>query len=702
MRSRLWRAASALALVAIAAVSGLTSCSERMSSDTAADTGGPIFIISVDTLRADHLPVYGATDLETPHLTALAADSIVFDHAYSQVPLTLPSHASMLTGRLPASIGIRNNLGYRFDPSIPSLPALLSDEGFETGAAVSAYVLRQETGLGSIFDHYDDSMESAGGAIVGEIQRAGDETVSAALEWLRSRDTTKVFFFLHLFDPHAPYDPPEPWASQYADRPYDGEIAASDAAIGRFLDGLRELGMYEDATIVFMSDHGEGLGDHGESQHGIFLYREAIHVPLFIKLPGGARSGERVARPVALLDVFPTIAEQRGLAISEEVAGLSLLADAPADRRIYSETMYPRIHLGWSDLASLVDQTHHYIEAPRPELYDLQSDPGEHRNVLADQRRVYASMREEIAAYDRALESPRAISPEDAAKLSALGYLGGGGAAIEGDLPDPKDRIADLESFSAAATAVREGRGAGEIARLEQIVARNETFADAWTLLAKAYHQADRPDDAVRAYRRTIEVAPMLAPGTALSLAEVYLELGRLDDAVEHAELAAQAHPASASRAKARALLGMGRTADAERALGPALSDPATRDEARVVQAEIYTAQRRFGEALGILEVAGVEAPVAGRAFAKADALARMGRMEEAKAAFRQEIRDFPRNREAYIRLAAIQLLGGEAAGAEAVIADLLEANPGPATRAMAARALRDLGRGDLAEKIER
>lgn len=224
-------------IAALVVLVSLSACTPETAAPVQAT--GPIIIISVDTLRADHLPVYGAKGIETPNLDQLAADSVVFENAYAQVPLTLPSHVSMLTGRLPSSTGVRNNLGYHFDASIPSIPALLKEKDYETAAVVSAYVLRAETGLGEAFDHYDDQMESSPGAIVGEIQRGGDETVSAALEWVRGRTDERYFLFLHLFDPHTPYAPPEPYASRYANRLYDGEIAAADAAVGRVLDHLR-------------------------------------------------------------------------------------------------------------------------------------------------------------------------------------------------------------------------------------------------------------------------------------------------------------------------------------------------------------------------------------------------------------------------------------------------------------------------------
>ncbi|HVR44288.1 MAG TPA: sulfatase-like hydrolase/transferase [Thermoanaerobaculia bacterium] len=670
------------------------------------DGAGPVVVISVDTLRADHLPVYGAAGIETPALDALAADSIVFENAYSQVPLTLPSHASMLTGRLPASIGVRNNLGYRFDPSVPSIPTLLGSRGFATAAFVSAWVLRGESGLGGAFDVYDDRFESRPGAIAGEIQRDGESTVAAAIDWIRGRSDDRFFLLVHLFEPHAPYEPPEPFRSRYATAPYDGEIAAADAAVGRLLGNLRDAGLYDDATIVFMSDHGEGLGDHGEAEHGIFLYREAIRVPLFLKLPRREMAGTRAGAPAALIDVFPTIISRAGIDPGE-VPGVELeriaLGEVP-DRRIFSETMYPRIHLGWSDLASLVDRSHHYIEAPRPELYDLAEDPGETKDVLADQRRIYASMRREMSGYDRSLAPPGAVSPEEAAKLSALGYLGGPSASAGGELPDPKDRIGDLERFGEAGSLVRAGNPADAIPILERVVEASPAFADAWTLLAKAYEGSGRTEEAIEAYRRTIEVAPMLAPGTALSMAEALLELGRFDEALAHADLALEAHPGPARLARAKALLGRRDAEAAELEIRQILDDPSLQLDGLVLLAELRAGQKRLDEALSLVD--SVEIRRAGREvpnlwLVRGDVLARLGRVAEAKQAFRRETAAFPKNREAWVRLGALLLLEGDAAAAESAMQAMLRENPGPSSRAMVAGAYRSLGRPDLARRWE-
>src|SRR5207237_4276075 len=303
-----------------------------------------------------------------------AADGIVFENAYAHVPLTFPSHATIMTGRLPFENGVRSNIGYKLDVNAqPTLPRLLSQHGYATGAAVSAYVLRRDTGMGSLFDFYHDAMEVWESATLGALQRRGDETVHAALGWVDRVEKRPFFLFLHLFEPHTPYEPVEPFRSKYAN-PYDGEIATADAIVGRFFAELDRRGLYDRSMIVLCGDHGEGLGDHGEQEHGVLLYREVLHVPLIVKLPRQRLAGRRVSAPAQLVDILPTIAEVVGATVPAGLPGRSLIG-LSGDRAIYSETMYPRLHLGWSQLRSLTDARDHYIESPAPELFDVVADP---------------------------------------------------------------------------------------------------------------------------------------------------------------------------------------------------------------------------------------------------------------------------------------------------------------------------------------
>jgi choline-sulfatase len=695
-----------LAVTAAVALPFVSSCNRERKTDGAVSgsDGAPVIVISIDTLRADHLPAYGATGLETPNIDALAKDSILFENAYAHVPLTLPSHVTMLTGLLPEVSGIRNNLGYRFDSAAtPSVPTLLKAKGYATGAAVSAYVLRGVTGLAAAFDDYDDAIDrSSEGGALGELQRSGDQTVAAAVRWITSKQDQPFFYMVHLFEPHAPYAPPEPFRSRYASRLYDGEIAATDSYVGQLLDALRSIGVYDRATIILMSDHGEGLGDHGEAQHGIFIYREAIHVPLLLKLPKGEMSGTRVKAPVQLADVLPTIAGLTGFAVPEKAKGMSLVdvarGKAPADRRIYSESMYPRIHLGWSDLASLVDARHHYIDAPRPELFDITTDVKEKQNILSDQRRVYASMRDEVRTHARKLELPQNIDPEEAAKLAALGYLGSSSSPASGELPDPKDGIADIERVAQATALVRERRHGEAVALLREVLARNASFADAWTLLAKTLDEMGRSEEALEAYKKTIEAAPMLAPGTAMSMAFLYQRLGRFDEAIKHAEIALASHPA-ARLVMAQSYLSKKDLASAEREAQLLVNDPDKQDDAAVLLAQIRIAQRRFPEAMAVLDNTKRRTDAGGKQvppnfwFARGDILARMNRIPEAERAFVEEMRLYPRNREAYVRLAVLQTLTGREADARRTFDAMVRVNPDAYSRRMAAEAAAQLKR---------
>src|SRR6185436_11184295 len=286
--------------------------------------GAPVILISVDTLRADHLPAYGYRGVATPNIDALRHDAILFRRAWSHVPLTLPSHASILTGLLPTEHQVRNNIGFRLRGDVETLPAALRRAGYATGGAVSSYVLRRATGIAASFDFYDDD-------IAAEVeQRSGARTVAAALPWIERNAARPFFFFLHLYEPHAPYAPPEPFRSRYRN-PYDGEIAAADAALGTFLAGLKKSGVYDRAIIVFLSDHGEGLGDHGEEEHGIFLYREALQVPLLLKLPRAQRGGTAIDGDAALVDVAPTLAALTGARLPRS-SGADLARHLQRDR----------------------------------------------------------------------------------------------------------------------------------------------------------------------------------------------------------------------------------------------------------------------------------------------------------------------------------------------------------------------------------
>jgi choline-sulfatase len=650
--------------------------------------GTPVVLISIDTLRADHLPAYGYSGVATPAIDALRRDGILYENAYSHCPMTLPSHLSILTGLLPYQHEVRNNLGYTFDGARhDSLPAMLKRSGYATGAAVSAYVLRSGTGVGPLFDFYDDHISGPTNVSVSQLARSGNATVSIAETWIAQHNAQPFFFFLHVFEPHWPYEAPEPFRSRFANA-YDAEVATADAAVGQFLARLKALGIYDRAIIVLLADHGEGLGDHGEGEHGVFLYREVIHVPLIVKLPKSQRGGETTAHPVQLIDIAPTIAQLIGATPRTQLAGVSLLDDPPATRRIYSETMLPLIHFGWSGLRSLVDARHHFIEAPRTEVYDVVADPREQTNVAASERRVLADMRNAIAQHASELALPTNVDPEEAAKLAALGYLGQTRtSAASGALPDPKDRIAELEQLKAASELERRGELQAAIARYEAIVAANPRFADAWLRMAGAQETAGRLEDAVRSYRQALQVAPVLVQQIAGSLASLYLRLGQFAEADAHARLLLKTQPGAAHQLLGRIALARGDRATAIREAQLAMQDPSYRGAATVLMATIAIHDGKFADALRLLDTfkRSNAAPVLDLESTRGDALARMERIAEAEAAFRSEIAAFPNNREAYTRLAVLYAMLGRANDAESALQRMFDANRSSSTAQLAA-----------------
>ena len=405
-----------------ASVVALTaSCRSTVNVDTYRDA--PIVVISIDTLRADRLPIFGYRSGSTPHLDQFARDAIVFDRLYSHTPLTLPSHASLLTGQLPTHHGVRDNVGYTLGPDTRTLATRFKAAGYATGAAVSSYVLRHQTGIARGFDFFDDAIEIAGtGESLSDNQRDGRISVDALADWIDRQSSSKVFALLHLYEPHTPYAPPP---SHRLDNPYDGEIAYADELVGRLFERLEAKHLFDRAIVAVVSDHGEGLGDHGESEHGILLYRESLHVPGILRLPGGAAGGRHVAGTMGLVDVAATILDLSGLDASG-LDGRSARSDigvAARDRDVYAESLYPRLHFGWSDLAALTRGALRYIRAPKPEFYDLNSDASERSNLISQRASAAATLAAALAHTTAGASpaDPQAVPEDVSRRLKSLG-----------------------------------------------------------------------------------------------------------------------------------------------------------------------------------------------------------------------------------------------------------------------------------------
>lgn len=687
------------AALCVAAAAALAVACNRGGESKVASPGAPVIIISIDTLRADHLPAYGYPDVQTPAIDALRRDSILFTNAYTHVPLTLPAHASVLTGKLPQTHNVRNNVGYTVREDIPTIPTMLEPAGYESGGAVSAYVLRSSTGIGATFDFYDDGIVSRPDVALGSLQRAGGDTAAVARQWISARKEKPFFFMLHLFEPHSPYTPPEPFRSRYK-LPYDGEIAAVDQIVAEFIAALKSDGIYDKALIILLSDHGEGLNQHGEAEHGIFLYREAIHVPLLVKLPGNARAGDTAGQPVGLVDILPTVAAVAGVKPPEGIEGRSLLANDPSSpsRRLYAETLYPRVHLGWSELRSLVGSDYHFIQAPRPELYDLRTDPGETKNVLAETRRVYASMRDELAKFGSAVEIPTNIDPEEARKLAALGYLGSTAPASTGPLPDPKDGIRELSAMIEASRLAQTGDHAGAVEALEAILTKNPLLSDGWNQLGVSLEALGRLEEAVAAYRKAVGLNPSLAAGYALRIGDVYLRLRQFEEAAAHARLGEKVNYGGAHLLLGTIELEQQRHAQAEAEARLAMRDTHTGIQAKVLLARIYNQQDRAREALALAREAAEEArqrkagAIESLYFVTGDALARLQQYGPAEQALKREIELFPRSRPAYASLYLVYVLTDRYQEANGVLESMVRANPSRGTMLFAAETTEAIG----------
>lgn len=709
--------ASRLAGAAVLAALACTP-SPPPDEETAAGTARPpIVLISIDTLRSDRLPAYGYDGVDTPAIDRLVAEGVLFERAYTHVNVTLPSHASVFTGLLPPEHGVRDNAGYRLDEAIPTLAAELGRAGYATGGFVSSYVLRAGTGIARGFDVYDDEVGFETGRQLGRLQRPGTETLGAASDWLGGVADSPFFLFLHLYEPHAPYEPPAPFSERYGN-PYDGEVAAADAVVGELIRRLEDLGVYHEAVVILLSDHGEGLMDHGEMDHLILIYREVIQVPLIVKLPGGERAGDRVAVDAQLSDVAPTVYSLAGLRSPAGLAGLDLqglqaMSSGGDPRRIVSESVYPRIHFGWSDLASVVEGDLHFIESPDPELYRLSEDPGERTNVIQEERAVARRLRAALQEVDRALTPPAEDDPETRRRLESLGYLSGGARTGDGALADPKSRIGVVADLGRASRLIDGGDLAEAEEALRAVLASEPQLVLAWQQLGDVLERRRRPRQALQAYRKAFDESAGDAVNAGLKVAELLLLEGRIEEAREHALAVVDRSP-MANDVLAQAALLEGDLAEARSYLDLAIAERGPQIMPLITKTAWFNEQDRFEEALALSDEVLAEfgdrgdREILGHLYLyRGAALAALGREAEAESAYREAIALRRELLGAYSSLAFLQALTGRTGEVGRTLQEMVTVNPSPAAYAEAVRALRamnDRGSADgvLGEALRR
>jgi arylsulfatase A-like enzyme/Tfp pilus assembly protein PilF len=638
-----------------------------------------VLLISIDTLRADHVSSYGFPRRTTPHIDALAREGVLFRNVYSPAPVTLPAHCSMLTGTLPPVHGVRDNLHERLPDSSLTLAELLKARGFATGAVVSSFVLDRRFNLDQGFDSYEDRFEEV--HKIGDVaERRGHETTRVATRWLERHARERFFLFVHYYDPHDGYAPPEPFATQWADDPYAGEVAFADHCVGQLLSKLEQLKLKGSTLVLVTGDHGEMLGEHGELNHGFFIYESALRVPLVLRVPGATGAPRQVDQPASLIDVVPTVAGLLRIPAPKHVQGVDLtpwLAGQGArdpGRALYAESVTPTRYYGTSSLLGLIADRWKYIETTRPELYDLRRDPGETANLVAAEPARAAALAKGLAAILAAAQSQAGaadaagLDEEARRRLETLGYLSRGvdGAppAFDRRKEDPKDLIGFFRKDQTLSKLVEERKYAEARALCDQMLRERPGFADCHLQMSRVAASVGELGAALTAARKALELAPQ-KEAAHLQLAGLLRGRGDLEGAVTHYRRALEIQPDSA---ETRTLLG--------RALAE---------------------QGRLDEAMGHLGSAVAARPDSAEAATQLGfALAKQGKLREAVESYTRALALDPGSAEAHAYLGSALASQGELDGAIGHFEQALRAKPDHAQlHDWLGAALREKGRAE-------
>ena len=667
-----------------------------------------VLLVTIDTLRADRVGCYGRAQALTPTMDGLAARGVRFATAVAHVPLTAPSHASILTGVTPLGHGVRDNGGYALPPQIRTAAEDFGQAGYRTAAFVSGFPLNRRFGFDRGFETYDDHLPKGNDPRRAlHVERFADATTDAVLRWMVEPDPSPgrrpFFLWVHYYDPHAPYEPPAEFAARFAAEPYDGEVAFVDAQLARLLRKLEEKGELVRTLILVTADHGESLGEHGEQSHGLFIYDSTLRVPFLVAGPGIApgRVAETVARGI---DVLPTLLEGAGFPPRPEIEGRSLrpaiegreMSDAPA----YAETLYPQRELGWAPLFAWRTSRHKMIEAPKPELYDLEKDPGEAQNRAAGENARFVEMQQKLqAALSRpAPDAASAVDAEAAERLRALGYVGGGGGApvaAGASLRDPKDGVRLLPGLNKGMMAVRT-EPAVAIRELTAVLAEDPGLLVARRSLAMAYGESGQYARAVTELRR-LQKDAILSAEDEVVLGDNLRFAGRFDEATAVLQETARKNPRFAQPwiSLAEVRIKQGKLGDASAAYEHVLQIAPDHVEAlrglgdlAFVEQNLDESARRYGRILD------VEPGDTGAMTKLGVVKMRTGRTDEAIALFRRAIEREPKNGEALLYLAGALASSGAPADALPYFERALGAGP-RTTMALNGLALTRMAVGD-------
>lgn len=647
-----------------------------------------VILITIDTLRADHLGCYGNRTVLTPTADQLGRDGVIFRRALAPVPLTLPSHVAILTGTYPMWNGVEDLTTTGLVAGIPTLAEVFKKHGYSTAAFVSAFVLNSMWGLKRGFDTYDDAINPQDEKSPGHprLERRGSVTVDHTLRWLEGQGSRSFFLWLHLYDPHTPYEPPEPFKTRFRMHPYEGEIAYADQQLGRLMAFLQAHNLYDSSLILLASDHGEGLGEHGEQAHGLFIYNSTVHVPLILKPPGDIKPARHsIDQVVNTVDIAPTLTQACGFpaADSANFQGRSLLPllrlpSAGAPREGYSESLYPRTSFGWHSLHGIETERYHYVEAPREELYDIEADPGETHNLQGEKPSIAATLRENMhtleARYSRPA-APSQASPtldmEKLRELRSLGYVGGSAPEpLQGDASgaaDPKDRVRFYTRVIHATELAEDGRWGESNALLSEAAVEDpKSYLPPFLMGENALGQRQY-HEAMDYYRRALEINPRYDLA-AMGMGHAALEGGDPAGAVKAFQWALELNPRNfvVKIAMAGAYEKLNRLTDASNLEKEVLVSHPEEGKVNSDYGVTLVRMRQYPEGLAALEKAvelGYRAAITYNFLGTARLAA--GRADEAVRAYEEAIRLDPKYSAPYGNLALFYLRAGQNAKAQ-------------------------------------
>lgn len=518
-----------------------------------------MILITVDTLRADRLGCYGYRRIKTPHMDALAREGVLFEKAFTPVPTTLPAHGSLFMGNYPTTTGLKSNGTFALEESAITLAELLKGKGYTTAAFISSYVLDSRFGLDQGFDVYDDDLVTGvkDQSLMHKERRA--ETVThAALQWLSKEKKDPFFLWIHYYDPHTAYDPPQPYKDVYTHCLYDGEIAYTDSWIGVLIKKLKEMKLYDHTLLVLTGDHGEALGDHGEDTHGIFLYDATLHVPLIFRHPGLLPQNKRIGSLVRLIDIAPTLLDFSGQKIPNIMQGVSLRPLISGRMKevqlvLFCETDYPRYTYGWSPLEGIRSEQWKYIKAPESELYNILKDPHEGKNLIPEEKKQAEQIQKEFSLIrkqispKKATASSRTIDLDQTSreKLRSLGYVFSTSSPKDrSSYPDPKSKIGVLKHFNQGAEYLSQKKYPEAIKEFEKAIQKDPKNIDAYNCLGAVYQIMGEIDKALESYQKTISLGPDHL-GALLQLGTLYLQAGKAEEGKATLEKALRVNPES-------------------------------------------------------------------------------------------------------------------------------------------------------------